>query len=458
MAGAHAKRSPSGSPAWTLCLAKLNREAGILDLSDKTAANRGTICHDISARVLQGDEWAIDAAAGKNAAVDEATGDVTYRMPDAPGGYPVDQDIIDSARAYTRLVKDLAIGGQLEVEQRLSIEHITGEIGAKGTSDAVILFPDRRYSPAFVSADQTRGAEICVTDLKSGREVVYAKVVIDQALSDVTGRPVGSLMPNTQLVMYASGAVRVHSMWHDITHVRLMIVQPPLDHVDEIVLTIAEFNWWVDWIKARAELSKDPNAPATPGEKQCKYCRFASQCPELRDFAINTALANFDEPGQVPATRAVTSSELPKIYGALDLIESWCSSMRHRMFMELNSGTLDERCGWKLVKGRKGNRYWTDRDEVRRKMEAAKLNRDEMYTAPELISPTTADGNLAKAKPDLWAELSKYIGQPDGKLTVAPTSDERPAVSPANNAIACFDTPAESGTAGPTVDLSGYFN
>jgi hypothetical protein len=449
VAGAHAKRSPSGSPAWTLCLAKLNREAGIPDLRDKSEAEKGTICHDISARVLQGESWAIEATLGKNALVNDATGDVLYRMPSAGtvDGHTVDQNIVNSARAYTGFVQQLAIGGELAIEQPVPIDHITGEKGAKGTSDAIILFPER--APGT-------GAEVCVVDLKSGREPVFAKTAIDEALAAVTGQVVGSWMPNTQLVMYASGSVIKHMLWHNIKRVRLIIVQPPLDHVDEVVLTIDEFVWWVDWIRQRAELSKDPKAPATPGEKQCKYCRFAVNCPELKEFSIATALANFDSPGQTPVVRAVSSAEMPKIYGVLDLIEGWCQSMRHRMFMELNSGTLDERSGWKLVRGRLGNRYWTDEERAKALMEQAGTAHALMYGPPQLISPTTADGNFAKTNPKLWENLKAIVDRADGKLTVAPVSDERPAVRPAHDAISAFDLPANP-PAGAAIDITGFF-
>lgn len=444
MAGQHARRSPSGSPAWTLCPAKLNREAGIEDVGDKSAADRGTICHDLSARVLQGEgDHLIDTAAGKHALVEQDTGQVIYRGPSKPepSVYEVDDDIVDSARRYVEFVRDLAKGGELMVEQRVSIEHITGEEGAKGTSDAVILYDE----------------EICIADLKSGREVVYAKYAIDEAVAKITGKPVGSWMPNPQLVMYGEGARNEFVLWMrgDLKRVRMIICQPPLDHVDEYVLDIDEFMWWVEWISARAKLTLDPNAPAIPGEKQCKYCRAASTCSELAQAALNEALTDFDP----PTPRDVELQDLPRVYGLLDMIEDWCKKIRGRMYLELTSGTLGAGCGWKLVQGRKGNRYFEDDNAAQVAMREAGIKEHEMWTK-KLIGPAKAEDILGK-KSEGFAKLKPLIKQDDGKFTVAPEYDERPAVESNKDAADAFNDETAIGVASAgedADDLAAYFN
>ena len=477
MAGQHARRSPSGSPAWTLCPAKLNREAGIPDVGDKTAADRGTICHDLSARVLNGEDWVLNAAAGKHALVEQDTGQVIYRGPSKPepSVYEVDDDIIDSARRYVEFVRDLAKGGELMIEQKVEIGHITGEgrwvrdgetistdasdqyaealgatwMPATGTSDSVILFPD----------------EICITDLKSGREVVYAKYAIDESVARITGKPVGSWMPNPQLVMYAEGARNKYWMWlEDIKRVRMIICQPPLDHVDEYVIDIDEFMWWVEWISERAKATLDPNAPAIPGEKQCKYCRAAATCSELADACMQEALDAFETIGQDDIVtaykpREIDLQELPRVYGLLDMIEDWCKKIRGRMYLELAAGTLGPGCGWKLVQGRKGNRYFEDESVAQVAMRDAGIKEHELWTK-KLIGPAKAEDILGK-KSDAFAKLKPLIRQDDGKFTVAPEYDERPAVESNKDAADAFDDETAIGgaSAGSDADdLADYFN
>ena len=58
-----------------------------------------------------------------------------------------------------------------------------------------------------------------------------------------------------------------------------------------------------------------------------------------------------------------------------------------------------------------------------------RLKVEEMYDL-KLISPTTAE-KLAKAGtigPRQWPKLQEIIEQPEGKASVAPVSDKRPAL------------------------------
>ncbi|MNW02983.1 hypothetical protein D3C71_1988500 [compost metagenome] len=47
----------------------------------------------------------------------------------------------------------------------------------------------------------------------------------------------------------------------------------------------------------------------------------------------------------------------------------------------------------------------------------------------KLISPTTAEKVLKEANPRKWNKLQPLIGRSDGKPSVAPASDKRPALS-----------------------------
>jgi hypothetical protein len=99
--------------------------------------------------------------------------------------------------------------------------------------------------------------------------------------------------------------------------------------------------------------------------------------------------------------------------------------VRKRAHKELAEGRAVP--GYKLVLGKKGARAWEDEAAAEAAMKAMRLKQDQMYQF-KVISPTTAEKLLAKESPRRWATLQKLITQSDGKPTVAPASDARPAL------------------------------
>ena len=57
-----------------------------------------------------------------------------------------------------------------------------------------------------------------------------------------------------------------------------------------------------------------------------------------------------------------------------------------------------------------------------------RLKVDQMYQM-KVISPTKAEEILAAANPRKWKKLQDLIEQPEGKPSVAPASDKRPALA-----------------------------
>lgn len=56
-----------------------------------------------------------------------------------------------------------------------------------------------------------------------------------------------------------------------------------------------------------------------------------------------------------------------------------------------------------------------------------KLEEDPIYTY-KLVSPTAIEKLLKDISPKRWARLQPLIGQSEGKPSVAPASDKRPAL------------------------------
>jgi hypothetical protein len=290
---------------------------------------------------------------------------------------------------YIRLVRDYAKRGMLLVEQRVPIGHITGEEGATGTSDAIVV--------------DTANRVLFVIDLKYGTGVhVHAN-------------------ENEQLMMYALGALEHCEQLGAFEEVCMVIHQPRLNHVAEHWMTVSELLAFKDKASAAAEATRQPDARLEVGEKQCRFCKAKSICPALQ------ALTDETVDHIAPAASAddfadLGDNSLSIAMGRVDLIEQWCRSIRAEVERRLIAG--EDVPGYKLVEGKRGNRAWKSLVRAQDTLSLF-LTRDEMYEE-KFISPTTAE-KLLKKNPDGLEALDSLVERPEGKLSVAPASDKRPA-------------------------------
>lgn len=370
MSGTHAKLSPSGAHRWMRCPGSVALEAQFPDDSSVFAAE-GTLAHLLASDELDGTKPARERI-GEQHTVDGFD-------------FTVDKVMVAYVEDYVKLVREYAEGGSLLVEQKVPIGHLTGEEGATGTSDAVI-----------VHANEGR---LTVVDLKYGMGV---KVYADG---------------NEQAMMYALGALERYDQLADFTDICMVIHQPRLNHVSEHWLHVSELLQFRDRVSEAAELVHSPAAFTAPGEKQCKFCKAKAVCPALLEIVDETA----DEEATADDFADLGDNSLSVAMGRVELIEQWCKGVRAEVERRLTKGI--EVPGYKLVEGRRGNRAWSNAKDAEKRLSAV-LKRDEMYEE-KFISPATAE-KLLKKDPEGLALLNELTHRPEGKPSVAPVTDARP--------------------------------
>lgn len=178
----HAPRSPSHSATWLNCPGSVEAEKPFPDETSEFALE-GTAAHMLAEKYLRQGAYP-GTYVGSKMHLDEVDRD-----------WVVDEDMDRFVQQYVDYVRRLP--GKALVERRVSMEHVVP--GCWGTADALILHDKL----------------LTVVDLKYGRGVrVFAK-------------------DNTQMMLYALGAVAEFGFLYEIERCRLVIVQPRLGHIDE---------------------------------------------------------------------------------------------------------------------------------------------------------------------------------------------------------------------------------
>lgn len=406
------------------CVGKPAMERGKPDGS-KEYSDEGTCAHGVAAMCL---------TEGK-----PATAYIGRRIEVGPHRtYEFREDMAAPTQCYVDAVLELkrqfvAQGASvsMHVEVRVPIGHITGEEGAEGTSDTVLIatFPDGSSTAVVI-------------DLKFGQGVRVDAV------------------KNKQGMLYALGTLRALDPLDEITTVLIVIHQPRIaEEPSQWQCTVAELQEFAYEAGCRAReairIYKGEMGPGPVGLRageHCKktFCKARATCPALESFVQENVGADFevieksathaDCAAVIDATSPVrqTDDSLGKKMAATSIIEDWIKAVRAETERRLLAGV--EVPGYKLVKGRQGDRAWTSKDEAEKLLKSFRLKQEEMYKFT-LISPTTAE-KVLKESPKRWAKAETLITRSEGAISVAPVSDKRPAITIAPP-VDDFDTVGE---------------
>lgn len=375
MAGKHALLSPSAAHRWMNCTAAPLLEKDVEDKSS-TFAEEGTLAHAYCAKKLK--EFLGLSVDEENAEISQLNEQYhSGEMDEYTDTYKtIVLEKFNAARAKTK-------DAQLLVEVKLDFSHYVPD--AFGTSDAIII------------ADGVME----VIDFKYGKGVKVSAV------------------ENPQMMIYAIGAWDLFNFEYDIHKVRMTIVQPRIDNLSEFELDAADLiNWVVNELEPKAHEAY-AGGKQKPGE-WCRFCKVKATCKALSSLCVGSQQA-YPDPRKI-SKEVMEAAILP----FLSTFKTWLSGIEEYSLEQALSGVQYK--GYKIVEGR-SIRKITDPTAVMQLLDKEGFAKEDYIKPTELRSITDLEKLIGKKR--FGTLCSEYINKPQGKPTLVPESDKRPAFNQA---------------------------
>ena len=389
----HAQLSPSKAHRWTVCPGSIREEAKYPDTSGAAAVD-GTHSHTLLEKALTENRDPLEY--------------VGQTLKDHEGEFMVDKDrAIRVAIAYSH------------------VQHRTKEL------DALMVVAESRVNPAnLLGRDDCSGT----VDVQ-----IHAGTHVD-IIDYKDGMGIVSVQDNEQLELYALGVLADNP---HVQSVRMTIIQPKLAQrgmkaITSYDMLAVDLLDRVDRYKAAAAATDNPDAPLVPGESQCKFCKAKGSCSALASNVMES-LGMFKSIGIAQQTADKNPNELSddqirEIIESAPLVRQLLEAVEAEALRRFESGSGV--AGLKAVYGR-GTRTWAlPEDEMAEKLIKMGIPKTAIYET-KLVTPAKAEKLTWEKRDGEKKQLSErqlktleteYIKKSQGKLTVVPESDHRPAV------------------------------
>ncbi len=230
---------------------------------------------------------------------------------------------------------------------------------------------------------------------------------------------------NPQMKLYALGALNLFGSLYDIKAVRMHIFQPRLENISISEISVDELTEWAETeLKEKAGLAIKGEGKFLPGE-HCRFCKARHKCRARAESFLEMAKYDFKPP------HLLSDDEVAELLEKAQLLSQWASDLwAYATEAAINEGK--EWKGYKLVEGRT-NRKYVDEQKVAELL--IKSGYSDIYKQ-SLLGISEMEKKLGKKK---FSELLEgLIVKPEGKPTLVPENDKRPAISMNNTAMADF--------------------
>ncbi len=219
---------------------------------------------------------------------------------------------------------------------------------------------------------------------------------------------------NTQMMLYALGALDMFGSLYEITDVAMTVFQPRLSNISTYTIKADELTEWATTVlKPRAELAFSGEGEFSSGS-HCKFCKVKATCRKRAETNMEFARFDFINP------QLLSNEEVSEILSKVDELSSWANDIKgYGLSVLSRGGTIN---GFKLVEGRSVRTY-TDEKAVAQAIQDAGHD-----PYDHKVLGITAMTKLL-GKPRFYELLGSYVYKPKGKPTLAPESDKRPAIT-----------------------------
>ena len=368
---AHAVLSASGSKRWLSCPPSARLERKFPDKAGE-AAQEGTLAHALAEARIR--HWLGEISEnGLTLRIDSIRHDALYSP-----------EMGEYVSEYVDLCIEKINGSQgiALVEERLDFSRWVKN--GFGTGDMVII----------------GDGVLEIVDLKYGK-----------------GVPV-SAEGNTQMQLYALGAIEQYGYIYDFDHVRMSIFQPRNGGLSTQLMSVAELLAWGESIKPIAELAYEGKGEFKAGD-HCRFCRAAAQCKALSEYNMEIAKLEFRD------VDLLTDDEVSFVLERVDGLVRYAEKIKTFALEEALKGHRWP--GFKVVEGR-SNRKITDEAKAVKLLRKAGYADDVIYKPLEMQTITALEKLVTKKK--FGELLESVVEKPPGKPTLVPADDIRPEYDP----------------------------
>lgn len=226
---------------------------------------------------------------------------------------------------------------------------------------------------------------------------------------------------NPQIMCYGLGALEIFDCLYEIDTVRMTIYQPRRENLSTYELSREDLLRWADeTLKPAADLAFAGDGNFLCGE-WCGFCKAKNACRARAKANLELAKYEFKLPP------LLTDEDVEEILSKVDDLVAWASDIKDYALQQAISGKVWT--GFKLVEGRSNRKYINDA-AVAAAVEEAGFDPYEQ----KLLGITAMQKLLGKSR--FEEVLAGFIEKPQGKPTLVPESDKRPAM---NNAKSDFN-------------------
>lgn len=221
---------------------------------------------------------------------------------------------------------------------------------------------------------------------------------------------------NSQLKLYALGALEAYDMMYDIHTVRLTITQPRMDSISSWEISADDLRaWGQQVVKPKALMAYAGEGEQVTGD-HCKFCKASPKCKAQADKAIEMARLEFAEP------KLLSDEELIEVYKQIPNIDAWFKKVSEYLYNEALTGKKWP--DFKLVEGQ-NRRGWTDEEKAMEILEKELFEKDQ-FSNVKLKGIGDIEKLVGKAAfPTL---LGDVVAFKKTSPSLVPDSDKRPAM------------------------------